>query len=152
MGEEILEAATKKKRGRPRKYEYWEKHNGYREREGRSLQNYVQAETLVTLLWELAEETGDKSYRNLAWFFEDFSDEYGDTRDTNSFKCQGVAEQIGRMYNAGRIDAQEAVDLTRWAIHKIEDEGLPSRTVEKSLRQYHKSLRLSVAATENKEA
>lgn len=147
-----MEAATKKKRGRPRKYEYWEKHGGYREREGRNLQNYVQAETLVSLLWELEEETGDKSYGWLAFEFEDYSEEYGDTRETNAFKHQGVAEQIGRMYNAGSIDAQEAVELARWAIRKIKDEGLPSRTIEKSLRQYHKGLRLSVAATENKEA
>lgn len=149
--DEVFSVAATKKRGRPRKYTYWENHGGYREREGRSLQNYVQAESLVTLLFDLAEDTGDISYQVLAWSFEDFSEDYGDTRDTNAFKYQGVAEQIGRMYNAGRIDAQKAVELTRWSLHQIQNVGRSSRDVEKQLRQYHKSLRLSVAATENKE-
>lgn len=150
MAEDTISvAATKKRRGRPRKYTYWENHGGYNEREGRNLQNYVQAESLLGLLFDLEEETGDKSYRLLAWKFEDFTDD-GDNRDTSAFKHQGVAEQIGRMHNAGSIDAQKAVDLTRWALRKI-DEGCPSRTVEKELRQYHKQLKEAkkVAATKN---
>lgn len=153
MGGIISEAATKK-RGRPRKYakfdDPWTTYE-YSQRSGRTLQNFVNAETMLDVLYTLADDMPDNLHNAYVDLAEHFIWQHDNDGEKNHFRYQGVAEQIGRMYNAGRIDAQKVVDLARYALHQIQAEGRTSRDVEKELRQYHKSLRLSVAATENRE-
>lgn len=150
----ITEAATKK-RGRPRKYKA-DPYDGCHGRTGRNWQNYVNASTLIELLYELADNDEtvtnelDSEYVELAECF--IWRHANDDDDKPHYRHQGVAEQIGRMYNAGRIDAQEAAGLARLALRRIKEDGYTSRAVEKELRAYHKSLRISEAATENREA
>ena len=126
-----MEAATKKKRGRPADIDYkiaveinnaWHAYNP--EVSNRAIQNKVNAEAFICLVI-------DMDYFRLYQFFS--------TQD-GQMKHKGIAEQIGRMMREGLITDAQAVEIAEKCIQAY-DAGRTSKEIEKELRRYRLSLK-----------
>lgn len=110
-----MEAATKK-RGRPRKYETME--NIFSDKEPRAAQNLYHATVTIEQ------------------FAEGKTDSFFVTARGN-IRRQGIAEQIGRMYNDGIITDQQARELVM-ECKKDYDSGATVKEIERKLRALRK--------------
>ena len=113
-----MEAATKKKRGRPARFPedlYTECFN----MEKRSAQNWYYAGVIVAML---DQKPGD--------FF---------MRENSSLRRQGVAEKIGRMYGSGKITEDEAKAMALETM-KLYEKGVSCKELEKRLARLSKEL------------
>ena len=119
--EEITEAATKNKRGRPPAFSS-EFYAIYSDMERRTAQNthYV-ARTLFEIL-------GIKSGE--VTFF---------TTAKGNFRHQGIAAQIGRIYDAGLLNKDECKDLVKTVIETY-DSGVSAKELERRLIVFKKTL------------
>lgn len=113
-----MEAATKKKRGRPARFPE-DLYTVCSNMEKRPAQNWYYAGLLVAML---DQNPGD--------FF---------LRENKSYRRQGVAEKIGRMYFNGKITEDEARTLALEAI-KLYEKGVSCKELEKRLARLAKEL------------
>ena len=139
-----VKAANSGRRGRPRKYVIEERIN--RESEAydgclsvRALQNEVNAQNLICVLIE-----ADVNYELYQFFASQ-------DMDSARIRHKGIAEQIGRMMASGCIGDYEAIELARRCAYMVTYEHYSSKQVERMLRQQHKQLKKSVAATKNQD-
>jgi len=108
-----METATKKKRGRPKSVYGILAEMYYPNEEPRAAQNRLYAGTLVAEL--LGQKPGD--------FF---------ITERGNYRRQGIAEKIGRMYEIGLIDEDDARNLAQQAIDLYND-GATVKEIEKCL-------------------
>ena len=113
-----MEADTKKKRGRPAGFPE-ELYMINSDKEKRPAQNLYYATMIVSLL---DQNPGD--------FF---------LRENKSYRRQGVAEKIGRMYASGKITEDEARTLALEAM-KLYEKGVSCKELEKRLARLSKEL------------
>ena len=120
-----MEAATKKKRGRPKDQEYESAmrlnivNKAYSPcLSDRTLQNAFNADEYMATLLE-----SDRP--DLEEFFE--------TKEGNA-KHRGIAEQMGRMIRGGLITDEQAIWITEQVVESYK-RGATSKQIEKFLRQ-----------------
>lgn len=113
-----MEAATKKKRGRPARFPK-DLYSVYSDKEKRPAQNIYYAGMMIAML---DQKPGD--------FF---------MRENYSYRRQGVAEKIGRMYFNGKITEDEARTLALEAM-ELYEKGVSCKELEKRLAQLSKEL------------
>lgn len=116
-----MEAATEKKRGRPAKH---------------------------AIIYAAFPEKEKRATANMMYAFRFAKDAMGETPETpNNFfvthkgniKRQGIAEQIGRMMDAGLITTEEAKDLGNLVIADYNN-GYSVKEIEARLRAIRKTL------------
>lgn len=107
-----MEAATKNKRGRPKKHPLAVE--VFKDQETRTAQNMYYA--------ALGAQVSGQGYKG-SFFYT----------DKGNFRRQGIAEQIGRMYEAGLLDEDQAKTLFVSCRQDYQD-GATVKDVEKSLR------------------
>ena len=133
-----MEAATKKKRGRPKdeEYRYMERINNNDEHplSRRAVQNRTNAEALIIALHE------SDSY-SLEFFFM--------TKE-GLLRHNGIAEQIGRMIREGTITNDEAINLAAYCMNEYKS-GIASKDIESRLRLYRLNLAAEARADKDQE-
>lgn len=124
-----MEAASKNKRGRPPTFSP-EFYAIYYDMERRTAQNmhYVAKTVLEILNIKSGEAT----------FF---------TTAKGNFRHQGIAEKIGRIYDAGLLDRDACKDLARITIEAY-NSGVPAKELEKRLSAVRKMLQNQNGNTE----
>ena len=127
-----MEAATKNKRGRPRKhdimsieYEWEEDHNWYSggDAEIRSKVNYHYASTGLSAIYEIYGTTEERKDSIKACF------------GLGKIKKVGVLEQVGRITESGDFTEDE-IENTVYNVIFAVIKGYKCKDLEKQLRQY----------------
>ena len=113
-----MAAATKNKRGRPRKHELIE--NAMFDKEPRTAQNIYFATLAI-------KELGSGAH-------DDFF-----VTNKGNIRRQGIAEQIGRLYESGAISAEQGRELLE-TCKKDYKSGISVKEIERRLRQLRKIL------------
>ena len=125
MKGEIMEAATKKKRGRPAMFtEAF--YQFYSDEERRTAQNIHYLGVAALHVLKLKREDKGELYN----FF---------ITEKGNFKHCGILEQVGRMYEAGLVDEDEGRDLIERSIKEYK-EGASMKDLERGLRFIRLSL------------
>lgn len=120
MENEIMEAATKKRRGRPPKFSDIT-YTGWNYESKRTAQNlhYVG----ITVIDIMGASPGS--------FF---------VTEKGNFRRQGIAEQIGRIYDSGLLDKEQCKELLDTVIQDYEN-GETVKTIEKNLQGFKQMLK-----------
>lgn len=114
-----MEAATKKKRGRPKSANTIAAEMVFTEKETRAAQNLLYAMTCIDKI----------GGRNNPFF----------TTAKGNIRRQGIAEQLGRMLEADLITVEQAKELAQWAIDDY-NSGASVKQIESTLRLYKQTL------------